>query len=72
VSYREIADGVGVKFQTLMSWRFDRASAPALVPVRVEAMAAPARTLTLHGPRGVRVEGLSLEDVAALLLRLSS
>lgn len=66
-SYREIADAVGVKFQTLMSWRAQQQST-VLVAVRVSM---PSRGMTVHGPRGLRVEGLSLDDVAALWTRLS-
>jgi transposase len=71
-SYREIADGVGVKFQTLMSWRFTAERSTALVPVRVSSPAPAARALVVHGPRGLRIEGLSLDELATLWSRLSS
>jgi hypothetical protein len=69
-SYREIADGVGVEFHTLMSWRYDREPSAALLPVRV-SVAPPVRTIAVHGPHGLRIEGLSLDELATLLLRLS-
>jgi len=69
-SYREIASMLGVKLQTLMSWRGqEQSSSTALVPVRVSV---PARIVVVHGPRGLRVEGLSLDEIAALWSRLSS
>lgn len=47
--------------------------ASALVPVRVMSLPpVPARSLTLRGPCGVVVEGLSLEDVAEMCARLAS
>ena len=66
-SYREIADAIGVKLQTLMSWRAQQQST-ALVAVRVST---PSRGMTVHGPHGLRIEGLSLDDIAALWTRLS-
>jgi transposase-like protein len=71
-SYREIASALGVKLQTLMSWRSQEQARPqstTLVPVRVSA---PARIVVVHGPCGLRVEGLSLDELAALWSRLSS
>jgi hypothetical protein len=74
-SSREVATALGVKFHTLMSWRGQeqqrRSKSTALVPVRVAA-APVARGLIVHGPRGLRVEGLSLDELAALWSRLSS
>lgn len=67
-SYREIASAVGVKFQTLMSWRAQQKST-ALVPVRV---VMPSRSVIVHGPGGLRVEGLSLDELVALWSRLST
>jgi len=74
-SYREVAATLGVKFHTLMSWRGQeqqrRSRSSALVPVRVAATPV-ARGLIVHGPRGLRVEGMSLDELAVLIARLSS
>ena len=40
------------------------------VKVKARAAAAPRAQLVLHGAHGVRVEGLTLENIAALLERL--
>lgn len=63
---KAIAREVGVSSTTLYDWlrgpRFER--------VEVVAEAAHHTRHTVHGPHGVRVEGLSLADVAELLRRL--
>jgi transposase len=74
-SYRELAAALGVKFHTLMSWRGQehkqKSRSSALVPVRIAA-APVVRGLIVHGPRGLRIEGLSVDELAVLLARLSS
>lgn len=66
-SYSSIAAALGLTLNTLARWRGKSARAK-LVAVRVPL---PASSLVVHGPRGLRIEGLSLDDVAALLVRLS-
>jgi transposase len=66
-SYTALAAALGLKLQTLSRWREKQPSA-TLVAVRVPL---PAAGLVVHAPHGVRVEGLSLDDVAELLKRLS-
>ncbi len=68
-SYSAIASALGLKLPTLLRWR-DAHGASKLVAVRVP-VSASASAFAVHGPRGVRIEGLSLDDVAALLSRLS-
>lgn len=70
-----IAEALGIEEAALARWRW-RTRASKLVAVRVSTptpMTAPPAptTLTVHGPAGVRVEGLSLDDVAGLLKRLA-
>lgn len=66
---------------TLQRWlqrrgrgEFGKLSAPqagfSRVRVKARAPAAPSAQLVVHGAHGVRVEGLTLENVAALLERL--
>ena len=43
----------------------------ALVPVHIAPAAAAATPITLHSPAGWRVEGLRLDDLAAILAALS-
>ena len=66
-SYTALADALGIKLQTLSRWRETRPTAK-LVAVRVPLHAAG---FTVHAPHGIRVDGLSLDDVAELLKRLA-
>lgn len=68
LGYREIAEGLGVSFHTMMGWR-QRDKRHRMQPVKVSAPPRPAPTV--HGPRGMRIEGLTLAEVAELWLRLS-
>lgn len=85
-SWRVIGREVGVDDKRLQVWLRDASSSPRpaaatalalrprMIPVRVTARpmpAATAREIILRGPRGVSVEGLSVSDVAALLMELS-
>jgi transposase-like protein len=57
----EISRELGVKRHTLAGWTMAPeapASSPRFVPVRV--VEAPATRLVVHGPGGVRIEGLDL------------
>ena len=71
----EVARQLGMSSWTLSRWssaaRRDRKEpeGAGLVPVEVKAERAVARGggLVVHGPGGVRVEGLRVEDAVALL-----
>ena len=67
-TYSAIAGEVGVSEQTLQRWR--AAGSTSLAVVRVVDATQAANGLVVHGPRGLRIEGLSLDDVATLLGRL--
>ncbi len=65
---------LGVSYQTLRNWR---GSAPSTAGgfrrVRVSAVAeavVKTRSATLVSPKGYRVEGLGLDDIASLLEKL--
>ncbi len=62
---------LGVRRETLAGWAAPAAAKtrPRFVPVTV--MEAPAGRIVVHGPGGVRVEGLDLAGVADLLRRLA-
>lgn len=75
-SVEEAAKELGMSSWTLSRWgsaaRRAGKQQPAregLVPVEVKAERAPARggSLVVHGPGGVRVEGLCVEDAVRLL-----
>ena len=69
-TYVAIAEMLGVSEQTVARWRTQSADTE-LAPVRVVGALSPSRSVMVHGPGGVRIEGLSLDEVAALLGRLS-
>ncbi len=70
--YRELAAEIGMSLQTLMGWRHqERHAGSKLAPVKVAAVAKPASSLVVHGPRGLRVEGLSVAELSELWVRLS-
>jgi predicted transcriptional regulator len=66
----QIARELGINAQTLRRWMLETRDAFGVVHV-VPHSVAPA-TFTLTGPSGIRVEGLDLDALAALLRRLAS
>ncbi len=63
-----IASALGLHPQTIRTWIADAAPVTALVPVEVVAEAPrPIAALRVVSPAGYRVEGLTLDEVAALL-----
>ena len=83
LAWWQIAETVGLSESALRRWREedDGRDGVALLPVEViadedtVAVAAPARgagLVTLISPGGYRVEGLGVEQLAALLARIGS
>jgi len=66
--YKSIAKALGVKAETLMRW-CRRSSEPKFARVVVKRAVRP--HLTVHGPRGTRIEQLSIAQVAELFGALS-
>jgi transcriptional regulator with XRE-family HTH domain len=64
----DVGEELGIGFKTLSRWLRGK-SKPRRFE-RVEVVAAPARALTVHGPRGLRIEGLDIDGVAELVQRL--
>ena len=69
-SLEQAALEIGVTVDELRSWSRD-GKAPLFVPVQVEDEIAERRALVVVLPGGVRVEGLTITDVAELARRLS-
>lgn len=61
---------IGVSADDLAAWSRDSSSAPLLIPVCIKDEAEQ-RNLVVVLRCGVRVEGLSLEDVVELARRLT-
>lgn len=73
-SVEAISRELGVKRHTLVAWTAaarEIATSPRFVPVSVVADAATPSKIVVHGPGGVRIEGLDLAGVAELLRRLA-
>lgn len=67
---KTISAEIGVSWRMLSRWSSGTASTRRFR--RVELSVAPrARAFTVHGPRGVHIEGLELEQLAELLKRLA-
>lgn len=72
LSVDQAALEIGVAMTDLRRWsRSDEADAPLIVPVQVEAEPLARREITVVLAGGVRVEGLTVAEVAELLRRLS-
>lgn len=68
-----ISRELGVKRHTLVAWTSatESTQAPRFVPVNVVAERTTPSTFVVHGPRGIRIEGLDLAGVIALLRGLA-
>ena len=69
----EVAAELGMKSHTLSRWLGEKRPSASFERVEVVASAAPsaAPKLVVHGPRGIRVEGLDVADVAELVRRVA-
>jgi len=61
---------LGISGNMLGRWLGARKASPRFERVQVAAGPAPTRTLVVHGPRGLRIEGLDVGGVAELVRRL--
>ena len=68
----EVASEVGINFRTLARWLGERKTSRfGRVEVLTSTTAAAATTtVVVHGPRGLRIEGLDLAGVAELVRRV--
>jgi transposase-like protein len=64
VSLSSASEALGLPLQTLLRWRRPAAPSPKLAPVEV---VADHSRLTAVSPSGIRIEGLTIEQAAALL-----
>jgi hypothetical protein len=71
VDLEQAALEIGVSAIDLRSWSQGQVEAPLFVPVQVEVESAEQREIVVVLAGGVRVEGLSVADVAELVRRLS-
>lgn len=66
-----VAAETGVNRHTLAYWRAHQRAGAKLRPVRVVESESGFAGVVVHGPTGVRIEGLDLDGLAELLRRLS-
>jgi transposase len=69
----EVAAELGMKFHTLSRWLGEKRPAARFERVKVVAAPTPPASCTLivHGPRGLRIEGLDLASVVELVRRVA-
>ena len=76
-SLKRVGEQLGLSGPTVQYWRArwgeqDKKGAKLRrVEVTSEKVPAPKKSVTVHGPAGTRVDGLSLDDVATLWSKLS-
>lgn len=71
-SLKEVGAELAMSVHTLSYWRARHAHAPStsLARVRIVDPDAARDTVVVHGPGGLRIEGLSLDHVVELIARL--
>ena len=71
MTYGAISEALGIELDALHRWRWtERSARPAMVAVTVERPTGSAR-MVVHGPRGLRIEGLTVGELVELVQRLS-
>lgn len=70
LSRQQLRRELGISNKTLAKWLPQRAPIPQLIPVEVAAQPICA-SLVVHGPAGLRIEGLDLDGLVELLRRLA-
>jgi transposase len=69
----EVGAEIGMSWRTLQRWLGEKRSKARFERVQVVTptpATAAASAIVVHGPRGVRIEGLDVDGVAALVRRL--
>ena len=70
----EVASEVGMSFRTLSRWIGERKTTGRFGRVEVVAATRPASSsgagIVVHGPRGLRIDGLDVAGVAELVRRV--
>ena len=69
VTLEEVGEKLGVPWRTLARWcAAERKAKPRFR--QVEVLMTPRSSPTVHGPRGIRIEGLDVGGLAELIVRL--
>jgi hypothetical protein len=67
--YKKVSAELGLAFETVRRWCLGRSKSRKLRAVQITPTSS-SRTFAAVSPSGVRIEGLSLDDAAALLRAL--
>jgi hypothetical protein len=70
VELARVAAGLGVSATTLRKWMREEAAPADFREVEILASPPAPSGLVIHGPRGMRIEGATIADVAELFRRL--
>jgi hypothetical protein len=74
IPWAQVAKGVGITGCTLLQWRKDALPPQQATFLPVAVIEPPRHSqgqLVVHGPAGLRIEGLDLDGVAELIRRLA-
>ena len=67
-----IASELGISATTLRKWQQQRrATSSSFCPVQIVEPSSSSRGLVVHAPGGLRIEGVSIPELAELVRRLS-
>jgi transposase-like protein len=72
VAMTSIAEQLGVALDTLYMWQREARSESTQRFVRLEVAPPSAESIAVHGAAGVRISGLSVAQLAELLLALAA
>jgi hypothetical protein len=67
----EVAAELGMKSYTLARWLGEKKPSASFERVDVVAPTTTARQVIVYGPRGLRIEGLPLSEIAELVRRVA-
>lgn len=72
IGFDPIASELGISATTLRKWQQQRrATSSSFCPVHLVEPSSSSRGLVVHAPGGLRIEGLSIPELAELVRRLS-
>lgn len=73
ITLEAFAGEIGLSATTLRKWKREEAATArsAFCAVEIVTPSAPAATLVVHGPAGLRIEGATVADIAELVRRLA-